>query len=219
MTMSIQTKEHGLSQATQTTLENRPAETPVEDDPVRGMLYRLLANLLYRPPQGELLGSLAALEPQEAESGPMAEALQLLRLAGDRATAEAVDDEFHALFIGVGRGELMPYGSWYLTGFLMDRPLAVLRKDLAALGIERAAEVREPEDHAAALCESMALLCADPAVDPAQQGRFFAEHIEPWMGVFFDDMQKASSACFYRAVGRLGEQFVEFERKYLNMPA
>lgn len=217
--MSIGTKEHGLSPATRAAIETHPSEAPQEEDAVRGTIYRLLAALLYRSPEADLLASLAVLAPAEDRPGPMADALRLLSLAGENATVEAVDDEYHALFIGVGRGELMPYGSWYLTGFLMDRPLAVLRRDLAALGIERAEAVREPEDHVAALCESMALLCADPSLPAGEQARFFAEHVDPWMGVFFRDLQDASSACFYRAVGRLGEQFLDFERKYLNMPA
>lgn len=208
-----------MNPSTQAAIERNAPEVPLAGDPVRGGIYRLLATLLYRPPGPDLLVSLKAIEPAGTEDGVLAEPLQMLRLASERASAEAVDDEYHALFVGVGRGELMPYGSWYLTGFLMDRPLAVLRKDLAALGIERNDGVSEPEDHAAALCETMALLSDDPSVDPARQGRFFADHLEPWMGVFFSDLQTAQSACFYRAVGRLGERFLDFERKYLTMPA
>lgn len=206
-----------MGTSTQAVIESGAPEVPLEGDPARGGIYRLLANLLYRPPATELLAALRGMAP--GAEGALAEPLQMLRLASERASAEAVDEEYHALFIGVGRGELMPYGSWYLTGFLMDRPLAVLRRDLAALGIERDEHVSEPEDHVAALCEAMALLSEDPSMEPARERRFFAEHLEPWMGVFFSDLQTAQSACFYRAVGRLGERFLDFERKYLTMPA
>jgi TorA maturation chaperone TorD len=53
----------------------------------------------------------------------------------------------------MSRGELLPYGSYYLTGFLNERPLARLREDLQALCIERVEKQCEPEDHAAILCE------------------------------------------------------------------
>lgn len=104
-----------------------------------------------------------------------------------------------------------------MTGFLMDRPLAVLRGDLRALGIERQADVKEPEDHAAALCETMAMLVAE-GHDLEGQRRFFQSHVGPWMGTFFRDLGEAPSAAFYRAVGQFGEQFIRFESGYLTMP-
>jgi TorA maturation chaperone TorD len=108
----------------------------------------------------------------------------------------------------VGRGELMPYGSWYLTGFLMEQPLARLRGELSELGFARRDGVKEPEDHAAALCDVMAMISTgeDAASLDVQTG-FFSRHIAPWMGRFFRDMQQAPSARFYRAVGQLGEQY------------
>jgi TorA maturation chaperone TorD len=148
----------------------------------------------------------------------MAAAWRMLAQAGERADRDALDDEYHALFIGIGRGELVPYGSWYLTGFLMEQPLALLRRDLARLGFERQPDVREPEDHAAALCETMALLIGgDEAAGLDQQREFFERHLAPWMGRFFRDMQGAESARFYRAVGYFGEQFMTIEQQYLGM--
>ena len=103
-----------------------------------------------------------------------------------------------------------------MTGFLMDRPLALLRADLERLGFERQDEVREPEDHAAALCETMAMLLAEERQQDVLS-HFFATHMEPWMKSFFGDLGTAKSAVFYRAVGQFGEQFVEFESGYLAM--
>jgi len=116
------------------------------------------------------------------------------------------------LFIGIGRGEVLPYGSYYLTGFLHERPLARLRADLQRLGIERIAPQSEPEDHAAILCEIMAGLAAGkfPAA-PEQQRQFFEKHLAPWMGQFFVDLAAAKMADFYRSVGAVGRLFIEIE--------
>jgi TorA maturation chaperone TorD len=114
----------------------------------------------------------------------------------------------------------MPYGSWYTTGFLMDRPLGVLRQELATLGFERQADVHEPEDHVAALCETMALIIGSENEIPFDtQRKFFSDHMGHWLGKFFGDLQQAKSARFYRAVGQLGEQFIEIEKRYLEMLA
>ncbi|MGA8258828.1 MAG: molecular chaperone TorD family protein, partial [Arenicellales bacterium] len=135
-----------------------------------------------------------------------------------RTTVASIDDEYHALFIGIGRGEVMPYGSWYLTGFLMERPLVEIRQDLKVLGFERQENVKEPEDHAGALLEIMSLLVLDDrGVGGHEQKRFFERHLEPWIGRFFGDLQDADSANFYSAVGVLGSQFVEVEKQYLAM--
>jgi TorA maturation chaperone TorD len=98
----------------------------------------------------------------------------------------------------------------------MDKPLALLRADLLRLGFERQDDVKEPEDHAAALCETMAMLLAE-GHDQNTQREFFQIHMEPWMKAFFRDLAEAKSAAFYRAVGQFGEQFVEFEAGYLTM--
>ena len=128
--------------------------------------------------------------------------------------------EYHALFIGLGSGEILPYASRYLAGYLHDRPLADLRDDLARLGFERRPEVREPEDHAAAICEVMALIVADAAPDELdEQRQFFSRHIAPWMQTLFADLANAHSARFYQAVGTLGRKLMEIEGRYLGVGA
>jgi TorA maturation chaperone TorD len=179
--------------------------------------YSTLARLLRSPPDREVLDQVSGFSRIEHREDEMALAMSMLGLAANTSRSEAVDDEFHALFIGIGRGELVPYGSWYLTGFLMERPLGDLRDDLTALGFHRQEGVAEPEDHVAALCEVMALLIEDDmALDV--QSQFFTTHIADWMENFFNDLSEASSAVFYRAVGRFGATFVALERRYLNMP-
>ncbi len=191
------------------------------EDAARANVYSLLATLLAHPPTGDVLELLRQIEtPAGNGDSGLAAVWQTLKLASERAAIEALDDEYHDLFIGLGRGELVPYGSWYLVGFMMDKPLATLRRDLAALGFERQEGVFEPEDHAAALCETMCLIIRSGSDVPFEtQRRFFSEHIGPWMGRFFQDLQNAKSARFYRAVGQLGEQFVELEKQYLAMLA
>jgi TorA maturation chaperone TorD len=191
--------------------------SPEPENRLRADTYRVLGSLLAAPPDDETLRLFA--EAPVAEDGDLlAVAWRLLATSASRTTERQAADEFQSLFIGVGRGELMPYGSWYLTGYLMEQPLAKLRSDLMALGFERRDDVAEPEDHAAALCETMALLAEDGELASLQtQSEFFETHIAPWMARFFRDMQEAVSARFYRAVGQLGEQFIETDQRYLEM--
>ncbi|MGA7799914.1 MAG: molecular chaperone TorD family protein [Gammaproteobacteria bacterium] len=190
------------------------------DDQVRAHTYSLLAALLNGPPTPPTLELLSRIDVEDSAQGGIAAGWAVLRLAAEQVGQADLDDEYHALFVGITLGEVVPYGCWYLSGFLMDKPLVRLRQDLAFLGIERRADVHEPEDHAGALCETMAILCTQPEeFTHAMQRDFFGAHVEPWMGLLFRDLQKAPSACFYQAVGRLGEAFLEFERQYLAMPA
>jgi len=194
-----------------------------ETQAYRAGAYGLLAALLRRTPDQAVLEHIAALSEESADSDELAVALSMLGLAASHCDIDAIDDEYHALFIGIGRGELVPYGSWYQTGFLMEKPLGILRDDLAKLGFERDSDVCEPEDHIAALCEVMALMISE-AQDVSsgeeyseQQRQFFETHIGSWTDKFFRDLSESSSAVFYRSVGRLGLAFIAFEKRYLSM--
>ena len=117
--------------------------------------------------------------------------------AAAETDAAAVAREYFDLFIGVGRGELLPYGSYYLTGFLHERPLARLRADLVDLGVERVEGQCEPEDHAAIICEIIAGLVAGEFIAPVErQRRIFDRHLAPWMARFFVDLEAAKAAEF-----------------------
>jgi len=194
-----------------------------DEEQLRANVYALLGRLLASPPDESLRQSLGEAGSSSAAGDPdMDAAWQLLATSAERADPMSLADEYQDLFIGLGRGEVVPYASWYLTGFLMELPLAQLRGDLRALGIERQEGVREPEDHAAALCDTMALLItADPPVSLQRQQQFFSRHIEPWLARFFGDLQQAQSARFYRAVGILGERFlaIESEAFRISVPA
>lgn len=187
-----------------------------EVDVARAQEYALLATLLARPPEPPLLKRLARLR---GDATPLGLAHAALARTAQEVGADRLEREFFDLFIGVGRGQLVPYGSYYLTGFLHERPLARLRGDLAALGVERAEGQHEPEDHAALLCEIMGgLIGGDFAVPTAQQQQFFEAHLAPWIGRFFADLAAAEGADFYRQVGAIGRIFVETEAEAFALP-
>ena len=184
----------------------------------RADVYRLLGVLLAAAPGVVLIDMLRGITPVEADDGDaMKDAWRALRAAAERAEPARVEDEYFNLFIGLGRGELVPYASYYIHGFLMEKVLASLRDELAVLGIERRSGVAEPEDHAAALCEIMGMIIAGHGLH-LQQSSFFERYIDSWMGRFFDDLGKAEAAEFYKAVASLGQQFLKVERRYFTLP-
>ena len=190
----------------------------VAEADIRSGTYSLLANLLGAPPERTVLQCLHRIEAAGVPvQDKMALAWARLKEAAEQTDRDAASDEYHQLFVGLGRGELVPYGSWYLTGFLLEKPLGDLRGDLALLGYERGADVRESEDHAAALCEIMALLITDDAVPIDVQRTFFETHLGSWMDKFFADLEAARNARFYKAVGGLGRTFIALEKQYLAM--
>ncbi|MFN0262986.1 molecular chaperone [Tepidamorphus sp. 3E244] len=183
----------------------------------RGHLYRLIGRLLARAPSTKELGNASLLQGDNSEIG---RAIATLAAAAAKADAAAVAREYQDLFIGVGRGELVPYASYYLTGFLHEKPLARLRDDLAGLGIARADNIKEPEDHAGAILEVMSGLILGTFSTPAsldQQKAFFEAHLAPWVGHFFKDLEAARNADFYAHVGRLGRAMVEVEDAAFSM--
>jgi TorA maturation chaperone TorD len=180
-----------------------------EIDRARAQEYALLATLLARSPDRELLAGLARLQ---GDASPIGLAHAALGEVAMRTSEESVDREYFALFSGLGSGSLLPYASHYLTGALYGRPLVRLRETLQRLGIEKAPERREPEDHAAIVCEIMAGLAGGSIAAPAGADRdFFGAHLSPWIGKFFVDLERAEPADFYARVGALGRTFVEVE--------
>ena len=189
---------------------------PADDiDVLRAQEYALLALLLSRAPTADLLGRLAELR---GDASPLGLAHIALADAARTADPDAVSREYFDVFVGVGQGELLPYGSYYLTGFLHGRPLARLRQDLDALGIEADETLREPEDHIAILCEVMAGLAGGRfEAQAGSEKRFFERHVEPWAARFFADVETAQLARFYRAVGTVGRVFMAVEAEAFAM--
>jgi TorA maturation chaperone TorD len=197
--------------------ESPGAAGDVDDvDAARAQEYALLSVLLARAPDAGLLERLAGLR---GDASPLGVAHAALAEAAQQTSAERAEREYFDLFIGLGRGELLPYGSYYLTGFLHERPLARLRAELDKLGIARAAGQAEPEDHAAILCEIMAGLAGGrfPGPDGAERA-LFEQHLAPWIGRFFSDLERAEAADFYRRIGTLGRVFIDIETNAFALP-
>lgn len=202
-----------------TTEESMVFETPDQgEEAARAELYGLLATLLYAPPTQTLLDAIAA------AAAPGSTTLELtwnaLSALSREASQEGVRDEYEQLFIGVGKPEVMLYGSFYLSGFLMEKPLAELRTDLAQLGLERSDVMVESEDHLAALCEVMRhLILSDDIASGnlAVQCRFFNTHMRPWILDCCDAIDAHPRARFYKEVARLARQFFEVEMQAFDM--
>ena len=142
-------------------------------------------------------------------------------VAAMRATSvDAAAAEYDALFQGVGKPEVFLYGSFYLSGFLNERPLAALRDELAALGLARDETRGETEDHIAAVCEVMRYLIAgdDVAVcNLEQQRRFFRGHLQPWVEALCDAAAAQPRAQLYRVLADFTRAFVQVETQAFDM--
>ncbi|MEX5727187.1 TorA maturation chaperone TorD [Rhodovulum iodosum] len=188
-----------------------------QEDFLRAQLYGLLGALLARPPQKSLITQVRGLRGDDTALGQGVGALA--KVAGT-VDERSVEREFNRLFIGLGRGELLPYASYYMTGFLHEKPLALLRQDMARLQIERAPNVYEPEDNIASLCEMMAGLIEGRFGNPAPvstQREFFNRHIAAWAPPFFTDLEGAEGSFFYASVGAIGRAFMEIEKEAFRL--
>lgn len=187
------------------------------EDRARSELYDFLGLLLVKPADDKLLSQISSLDGDET---PLGTGMSVLAKVASVTTPDTAEREYNALFIGLGRGELLPYASHYLTGFLNEKPLANLRSDMAKRGIGRADGKREPEDHISSLMEMMAGMIVGrfgTVTSVAEQKQFFQAHIEPWAIHFFSDLEASKSSVFYGAVGALGRQYMEIEAEAFGM--
>ncbi|MGJ8602826.1 MAG: TorD/DmsD family molecular chaperone [Marivita sp.] len=195
----------------------QPTPSVSQEDRLRADLYNYLGLILSAAPDGLLLSQTAGLSGDDTELG---QAIGRLAECARTTTAPQAEREFNKLFIGLGRGELLPYASFYLTGFLHEKPLALLRSDLSARRIERAPNVYEPEDNIATLMEVMGGLIVGRFSNPAtieDQKLFFNRHIAPWAGLFFADLETAKTAMMFSAVGSVGKAFMQIEREAFRL--
>lgn len=188
-----------------------------QEDVLRAQVYDLLGVLLRDAPSKDFLKNLTSLKGDET---PLGSAIGALSKVAAGTGPEKARREFHDLFVGLGRGELLPYASYYMTGFLNEKPLAKLRSDMQRLSIERAPSVYEPEDNIGSLCEMMAGLILGRFGAPSDlsvQKDFFATHISPWAGHFFSDLEGAEYSLLYAPVGTVGARFIEIEKEAFRM--
>ncbi len=188
-----------------------------EEEAWRADLYDVLSALLSSPPDKELLQKASLLQ---GDASAIGEAVTSLSRVARAVTEKSVKSEYNALFIGLGRGELLPYASFYLTGFLNEKPLAKLRQDMEKAGVAREGDVYEPEDHMATICEIMSGMIRGrfgPPSELSKQKDFFDKHLAPWAEHFFSDLEAAEGSVFYAPVGTLGRTFIEVEAEAFRM--
>ncbi|MGJ8624270.1 MAG: TorD/DmsD family molecular chaperone [Yoonia sp.] len=190
-----------------------------QEDRLRADLYNYLGLILVGPPDQMLLDQTAGLSGDDT---PLGQAIQGLARVAKVTKPKAVQTEYNALFIGLGRGEILPYASYYLTGFLNEKPLANLRNTMANFGMTRAENVFEPEDNIASLMEMMAGMIVGrfgrvASID--EQKQFFNAHIGNWATHYFADLQAAKSSVLYASVGAVGAAFMDIEREAFRMTA
>ena len=190
-----------------------------DEDRLRADLYNFLGLLLSGPPDETLLMMTAGLSGDDSSLG---QATSTLAKMAKLSKVKTVASEYSKLFIGLGRGELLPYASYYLTGFLNEKPLARLRDDMAVRGLKRADTVFEPEDNIASLMELMGAMIVGrfgPEATLDQQKTFFNTHIAPWAGHFYSDLEGAKNSIFYASVATVGRTFMEIETEAFRMSA
>ena len=188
-----------------------------EEDQLRADMYSFLASLLRSEPSADLVKQLTLLK---SDNTPIGNAIKILAKLASSLDLHEIRDEYVKIFIGVGRGEILPFASYYLTGFLKDKPLAKLRNDMKEIGIEMSADVKEPEDHIASLFDIMSGIILgkfDRKFPITEQRDFFNKHLAPWVELLMRDIEASKIAVFYAPVGTLGREFIEIERSSFKM--
>jgi TorA maturation chaperone TorD len=201
--------------------ESIPVSSAFDEETARAEVYGLLAQLYYAPPRPELLDALRVAATEAPVAGafleePWREVVATARTMDNQAVA----GEYDGLFGGVGKPEVYLFGSHYLSGFLNDKPVARLRTDLAALGLERDETVSDTEDHFACLCEVMRYLIAGNDVEVAnlaRQREFFAAHVQPWANAMCEAIAVHPKARFYRSVAGFTLAFISVEAQGFDM--
>jgi TorA maturation chaperone TorD len=187
----------------------------------RAELYGLLSRLWIGPPDEALLEQFSVAVTQAPEDGGFLEMPWQALVSAMRETDVATaTDEYDTLFMGLGRSEVMLYGSYYLAGYLNEKPLAALRGDLARLGLARDETRAETEDHIAHGLEVMRYLIAGEDVGVCnleQQRRFFRDHLQPWVGRLCEAVAAHHQARLYKAVAALTEAFIVVETQAFDM--
>jgi TorA maturation chaperone TorD len=199
-------------------LEPATDSTSVSDeDALRADMYDFLASLLRKEPSDDLIANIAQLSGDDTPIGRASAVLAHLANTMDNGL---IRNEYVEMFIGVGRGEILPFASYYLTGFLNDKPLANLRAEMMEIGIVRVDGVKEPEDHIASLFDMMSGLIQGQfgkTFSIAEQAKFFNKHIAPWAGLLMSDIEAAKTVVFYAPVGTIGKTFLEIESAAFSM--
>ena len=193
----------------------------LDEETARAEIYGLLSQLLYTPPESQLLAQLRVATTETPAAGgfleePWCQLVAVARSMND----QAIHDEYEALFGGVGKPEIYVFGSHYLSGFLNEKPLVALRGDLAKLGLGHDEAMPETEDHIAYLCEVMRYLIAGDDVAVAnltRQSQFFGDHLQPWATRLCDAIAAHPKAKFYAILSAFMRAFLSVESQGFDM--
>jgi len=213
--MSEQIKESSVTEV---------GDVGMPEDLARADLYGLIARLFHEAPDQELLDQIVSSIPEgqeaQSEAAPLARVWQNLVEMAKANPAKAWQDEFDQNFISVGRPIIILNGSFYMAGYLNERPLVEIRRALDAFGLESAEEISETEDHISALCEVMRYLIAGDDVEISNltnQRVFFNDHIRPWHDDLFDAIDAVSEMRLYHSVASLAREFLAIEGQGFDM--
>jgi len=213
--MSEQIKESSVTEV---------GDVGMPEDLARADLYGLIARLFHKAPDQELLDQIVSSVPEgkeaQSEDAPLARVWQNLVEMAKANPATAWQDEFDQNFISVGRPIIILNGSFYMAGYLNERPLVEIRRALDAFGLESAEEISETEDHISALCEVMRYLIAGDDVEISNltnQRVFFNDHIRPWHDDLFDAIDAVSEMRLYHSVASLAREFLAIEGQGFDM--
>jgi len=200
-----------------------PVSSALDEETARAEVYGLLAALFYAPPSPDLLAQLRVAVTEAPAAGGFLEEPWRQFVGTVRALSDPqVAAEYEALFGGIGKPEIYLFGSWYLSGFLNEKPLAALRGDLSALGLVRDESMSETEDHFACVCEVMRYLIAGDDAGVAnltQQQKFFSDHVQSWAPTMCEAITAHPKARFYAALAGFTAAFVSVETQGFDLMA
>jgi len=191
--------------------------TLAPEEVARANFYGLLAHLFYGPPDAQLLETLAGATGMDAEDGEIGPAWERLCVAAGQTDKESVREEYDTVFVGTGKAPVTLYTSAYSIRFASEAPLVELRGELTDLGLARREGTSEPEDHIAALCDTMRHLIAVQKRDLAEQSVFFKRWIGPIAGPLCDAIEAEPSLSFYKPVARFAKAFFDLEQSAFEM--
>lgn len=205
--------------ASDTPLQFHPPLPP--EDRARAGYYALLSRLFYAGPDAGLLQLIANAEGMvdgDAPSG-LSEAWTRLALAARAMDAEAAQLEFDEVFVGVGKAPITPYVSFYLAETAREKILVRLKEELASVGLARAGNAAEPEDHIAAVFEVMRHLIELGSDDAAlqQQKRFFSLYLASSYAEFCAAISRSAQTNFYKPVGEFARAFLHIESESVKV--
>ncbi len=194
-------------------------DQPSSEDLARANVYALIGRLFYAAPDSNLLAQICADDAAGngvSDASALEQAWRKLQDACKRASPLAVKQEYDTLFVGVGKAEVTPYTSGYVTRTAPDRHLVELRDHLNAWGLARNAAAFEVEDHISGLCDVMRFLIEQGA-SLGDQRVFFEGFIYPGTLPLCEAVVTAASAGFYKHIALFTKAFLELEKAALDM--